>query len=256
VKTQQLNFIAAVSLCVAIIIPNIASAASIPTQGDWATTLQARYIGNTTTPNAYYDTSLGITWLADANAVVGSVYDTYIPGSGSMNWSTASTWATNLNINGVTGWSLPTMTDSNATCGTYTYTGNATYSGGPCGYNNPSTSEMAHLFYTTLGNKAYYDTSGFAQSGYGVTNSGPFSNIQSNYWSATAYAPNTANLVWQFGPISGGQLPGSWYYTAQAWAVHAGDVGTAIATVPIPAAAWLFGSGLMGLVGMGRRQAA
>ena len=35
-----------------------------------------------------------------------------------------------------------------------------------------------------------------------------------------------------------------------AWAVHSGDV------IPIPAAVWLFGSGLLGLVGVARRKSA
>ena len=36
-----------------------------------------------------------------------------------------------------------------------------------------------------------------------------------------------------------------------AWAVHTGDVSA----VPIPAAVWLFGSGLIGLVSFARRNA-
>jgi len=35
-----------------------------------------------------------------------------------------------------------------------------------------------------------------------------------------------------------------------AWAVYSGDVSA----VPVPAAVWLFGSGLMGLVGLDRRK--
>ncbi|MHB8744171.1 MAG: Lcl domain-containing protein [Sulfuricaulis sp.] len=236
-KNQKHKLIAALSLCAAIIVPNIASAAPVSGQGDWETTLQARYLGGSATPDAYYHTSLNITWLADANAA-----------GGAMDWTSANTWAANLNVNGVTGWRLPTMTDPNATCNT------VTYSGGPCGYNNPSTSELAHMFYTTLGDKAYYDTSGNPQAGYGLTNPGPFSNVQSNdYWSATEYAPNTYG-AWLFGTNYGGQevndKTGSFY----AWAVHAGDVGAS--AVPVPAAVWLFSSGLLGLIGMsGKRRA-
>ena len=37
-------------------------------QGTWETTLQARDLdGNLSTAEAYYDTDLDITWLADAN---------------------------------------------------------------------------------------------------------------------------------------------------------------------------------------------
>ncbi|MHB8472652.1 MAG: Lcl domain-containing protein [Gammaproteobacteria bacterium] len=248
-KTQKHKLIAALSLCAAINVPNIASAAPISGQGDWETTLQARYLGNSTTINAYYDTALNITWLANANAAVGSAYDTYSPGTGLMNWTTANTWAANLNINGVTGWRLPKMTDPNATCNT------VTYSGGPCGYNNPSTSELAHMFYTTLGDKGYANTSGASpQAGYGLTNTGPFSNIQSSiYWSATEYAPYTSR-AWYFVTGYGDQYDRSKSYSLYAWAVHAGDAGAS--AVPVPAAVWLFSSGLMGLVGMsGKRRA-
>jgi hypothetical protein len=37
---------------------------------------------------------------------------------------------------------------------------------------------------------------------------------------------------------------------AYAWAVHEGNIGA----VPIPAAVWLFGSGLIGLIGAARRK--
>jgi hypothetical protein len=40
--------------------------------------------------------------------------------------------------------------------------------------------------------------------------------------------------------------------TLFAWAVHSGDVGAAI--VPLPAAIWLFGSGLLGLISMLKQQ--
>jgi hypothetical protein len=220
-------------------------AASISTQGDWTTTLQARYLGSTT-PDAYYDTALNITWLADANAA-----------GTAMDWATANTWAANLNVNGATGWSLPTMTDPNATCNT------STYSGSPCGYNNPSTSELAHLFYTTLGDKAFYDTSGNPQAGSGLTNTGPFSNVQAyGYWSATESAPNTSN-AWYFFTSDGYQFNLTKSYGLYAWAVHAGDVGALavppgsapVPAVPVPAAVWLFGSGLIGLLGVsGKRR--
>jgi hypothetical protein len=40
--------------------------------------------------------------------------------------------------------------------------------------------------------------------------------------------------------------------TALAWAVRDGDVAASV--VPLPAAAWLFGSGLLGLFGVSRRK--
>ena len=85
-----------------------------------------------------------------------------------------------------------------------------------------------------------------------MTNTGPFSNLQPDrYWSGTEYAPYTVS-TWNFSFYSGNQyafdksMPN--YY---ALAVRPGDV----ATVPVPAAVWLFGSGLLGLVGVARRKA-
>jgi hypothetical protein len=106
---------------------------------------------------------------------------------------------------------------------------------------------------TTLGDKAYYNTSGVGpQAGWGLTNTGPFSNVQSNaYWSATEYAPGTSN-AWGFGFDYGVQGDVGKSVGFYAWAVHSGNVGAAI--VPIPAAVWLFGGGLLGLIGVGRRR--
>ena len=43
-------------------------------------------------------------------------------------------------------------------------------------------------------------------------------------------------------------------FNAYAWAVQSGDVGVAVSSVPVPAAMWLFGSGLLGLMGVARRK--
>ncbi len=59
-------------------------------------------------------------------------------------------------------------------------------------------SEMAYLFFNELGNKAVFNASGTGQSGYGVTNAGPFQNHQSHvYWPDTEYAP-IGGLAWSF----------------------------------------------------------
>lgn len=111
-------------------------------------------------------------------------------------------------------------------------------------------SEMASLFYDTLGNLGFYDTSGNSQTGDGLTNTGPFSNFQPNrFWSELEYALNT-DRAWTFnfnnGVQNDGYKPGGMY----ALAVRPGDVST----VPVPAAVWLFGSGLIGLLGLARRK--
>jgi len=54
-----------------------------------------------------------------------------------------------------------------------------------------------------------------------------------------------------------------WYLDQTTWKIHEGDIIYAqtydyrvnVAAVPIPAAVWLFGSGLLGLIGVARRKA-
>jgi hypothetical protein len=203
------------------VLSTSAYAVGVSGQGTWETTLQPRDLdGNLSTAEAYYDTALNITWLADAN-YAGTTDDTR------MDWATANNWAKNLNIHGTSGWRLPTVTDTGAPGCDFSY------SGTDCGYNvDPATGEMAHMFYVTLGNTAYYDTSGnFPQADYGLSNTGPFSNIQRDYWSATEEDDNRA-----WGDSFNDDTPsrqdvGPKSYQSYAWAVHSGDVGTPI---PVP----------------------
>ncbi|MBU1192711.1 MAG: DUF1566 domain-containing protein [Gammaproteobacteria bacterium] len=218
-------------------------AVAISGQGTWETALQARDLdGNLSTAEAYYDIAQNITWLADANYAMTSGSDA----DGLMNWSSATAWAMSLNPygSGITGWRLPTTTTTSGACF-------FSYRGGYCGYNvNTTSSEMAHMFYTTLGDLAYYSTSGYAnQIGWGLTNTGPFSNVRSGvYWSIET----PASYTWGFNFNSGFQASYVEGDSYSAWAVHTGDVGAP--TVPVPAAAWLLGSGLLGIIGVARRR--
>jgi hypothetical protein len=66
---KRLHMVSA--LCSALIIINTmtSSAAGISGQGTWETTLLPRDLdGNPATLEAYYDTDLNVTWLADANS--------------------------------------------------------------------------------------------------------------------------------------------------------------------------------------------
>ncbi|MDH5571896.1 MAG: hypothetical protein OEY89_09035 [Gammaproteobacteria bacterium] len=189
---------------------------------------------------AYYDDVNDITWLADANYAQTSGYDV----DGQMTWDQAMTWVSGLNVGGVTGWRLPDTIDVGNDGATYTNI----YQGVDSGYNITTHSELSNMFYNVLGNLAYFDTSGVGpQAGWGLANTGPFSNLQLNYyWSATEYAPDTGQ-AWLF-VMDGIQSNLSKTANISAWAVYSGDVSA----VPVPAAVWLFGSGLLGLIGVAR----
>ncbi len=174
---------------------------------------------------AYYDPSANLTWLADANAGAGSVFDNgFSPADGAMTWGNATDWVAGLSVGGIGGWRLANTDTSCST--TYNCTG----------------SEMGNLFYNTLGNTAQPGPS---------EKTGPFSNARSAvfYWTATEYALNHGR-VWYFNMHFGSQ--GLIYKSAsgRAWAVHSGNV----ISVPEPSTVWLFGSGLIGLIGLARRQ--
>ena len=195
---------------------------------------------------AYYDDVADLTWLADANYAMTSGYD----GDGQMVWDVATAWAAGLDVAGVTGWRLPDTIDVGNDGVSY---GGNIYQGIDAGYNITTHSEMSNMFYNVLGNIAYYDTSGVGpQAGYGLANTGPFSNLQpSGYWSATEYAPVTLN-AWLFNMDDGYQYDLFNTNIRYAWAVQSGDVSA----VPVPAAVWLFSSGLLGLIGVARRKKA
>ncbi|NDP47910.1 MAG: DUF1566 domain-containing protein [Sulfuriferula multivorans] len=164
---------------------------------------------------AYYDTVLDITWLANANM------------NGGMDWAAANTWAAQLNINGYDNWRLPTVEPVNGSTFNYSYSTNGSTD---VGYNITSPqNEMAHLFYVTLGNPGYVTPDG-AVSGCGssantcLDNVGPFTNLQADsYWSATEYAPGSTS-AWRFSMLNGGQRASVTGNGLYALAVSPGDV--------------------------------
>ncbi len=239
---SRARWIEAALLAAALGAASIANAAAVSGQGTWETTLQGRDLdGNLATAEAYYDTALGMTWLADANHAAGR-----------MDWYEANSWVGTLSFSGIGGWRLPTWTDLGA------FDCNHSLSGTDCGFNvDLASGEMAHMFYATLGNLAYYDTSGTgAQPGWGLGNSGPFANLQAfRYWTSETYPGNVYSAI-HFDFDTGEQ-----YVTAKtalgdaadqyAWAVHSGDVGVPI---PEPGTAWLRAAGLAALSVAARRR--
>lgn len=209
---------------------------------------------------AYYDDVLDITWLANANLAATNHFGVLnIDSGGIMTWTLANEWIAGMNTANYLGqsdWRLPTVTDTGPPgCNDNSYPG--WYSGTDCGFNiDPATGEMAHLYFSTLGNTSSYNTSGIRQPcangpwpSYCFANTGPFSNVQfSHYWSGTEYGPDTS-FAWDFDTRFGFQFRSALNTQEAVWAVRSGD----IAVVPIPAAAWMFGSAL-GLLGQLRRK--
>lgn len=206
-----------------------------------------------------YDSDQNITWLADANlfktqlsgntnlvndiiaANNGVIHDTpnafdgytgtynltdldFHTYNGKMTWWGAQAWANSLVYGGFDDWRLPTTNPAEL------------------GYNNTG-SEMGHLFYTDMGSTA-------DQSITNTANYNLFSNVQFYvYWSGPERTGDP-KAAWDFfttsGPINGFGYKGVQLY---AWAVRSGDV----ASIPVPAAIWLFTSGL-GLLSFANRR--
>lgn len=193
---------------------------------------------------AYYDDEADLTWLADANHAFTNPAE-IVEAYGPMYWQQAIDWAASLNIDGVTGWRLPDTAQPDPICddqldgGVY----------GPQGYGHNCTgSELGNMFYNVLGGVAYSDIAVTHNDNYDL-----FSNIQSGiYWSGTESAYNTTS-AWTFRFSDGEQRSfDKSIDTFYAWAVHDGDVSA----VPVPAAMWLFSTGLITLFSIARKKAA
>ena len=189
---------------------------------------------------AYYDDVADLTWLANANAGAGSAYDDgSFTTDGFMTWGNANAWVASLDVDGVTGWRLADTLQPDPSC-------DSQASFGSYGYNCTG-SELGNLFYNVLGGVAGSKLSTTHNANYDL-----FNNISITiYWSATEL-DSDPNYAWGFSTYNGDQLvPDKTTNQAAAWAVYSGDVSA----VPVPAAVWLFGSGLIGLIGLARRKA-
>lgn len=165
-----------------------------------------------------YDDDLNITF-----------YDIYYEN----RWDPGVTWLRDLEVTFegqiYDDWQLPSPKN---------FDGSGPYSGA-----NLTETIFGHLWYTEFGNVAYQ---------IGPKNTGVFNNLDdfNNYWLGGRYAGigNPYCFMYYYGL----QGTSNSYNSFQILPVRSGDVGAS--SVPIPGAIWLFGAGLIGLLGIKRRQ--
>jgi hypothetical protein len=202
------------------------------------------------------DSTLNVTW---ANVVA-----TGVDWSSSGAAGSAQAWIASLNAADYAGsnnWQLAT--------------GDGTYTAGCCVYFpagtgfGPSTSitanQLGYLFINELGNSypnpttlgsagAAFNTTntgtGTLPSGYSYTTLANALNNGDYIWSGTPFAGYPSN-AWDFHTPYSNQQGGLVLDNFDALAVRPGQVSA----VPVPGAAWLLASGLLGLLGLGRRKA-
>ena len=187
-----------------------------------------------------FDDDLGIYWLADTRLAASETFGVAnINASGSMNWFEANTWVNAMNaFNGGQGWlgfndwRLPTTAVPDLSCTPSAPTQPPATGTGCTG------SEMGHLYYTEFGLGAGSNASAAAIAA-GFTNlaTGGF------YWSSTL----NGSSAYDFSFGSGSQAVLSRGFDNFVVPVRTG-------IIPVPAAFWLFGSGLIGLIGIARRR--
>lgn len=210
-----------------------------------------------------YDDIQDISWLQNSNLAADNNFGvTGINVDGTMAWETGFEWINALNSNnylGYSSWRMPTVDPVNGVSFEYT----VSYDGSTDrGFNNTSTAnELSHLYYTSLGNIGYCTTNNATGSSpdtcetaavgeWGLQNTGPFGDMQAfRYWTDTENNLNDTrafDMDFTFGQIGTGGKGGG----KHVWAVLDG----APTEVPLPAASWLFVTGLIGLIGVSRRQ--
>jgi len=216
-----LTQISTVLAIIAFALAGNARATEVPGQGTWETTLLGRAASGlpvaASSSNAvfFYDTTLDVTWLRTTS-------------SGLLNFADAQAWASQERF-GISGWRLPAMVDTGSAGCNFSLAG-----GTDCGQNVQTVSpdgtvvysEMAHLYYVTLGNKAYCapgDTvcSG-PQLGYDLKNTAYFQNLTTNLYWTNLPASGTPAV---FSTTTGDQyFPGGTGNVQRVIAVRSGDV--------------------------------
>lgn len=210
---------------------------------------------------AFYDTVLNITWLADANYAKTSGFDT----NGAMTWDNAMAWVASLSFQGVSGWRLPHFEPLNGVSVVDFAPNWQDYNKGliDAGFNITSPrNELAYMYYVNLGLQGTFSPDSQVHFDAGVSPSGTqavpdvpgafLSHLQSNmYWTNVRYANEAQKAwgLWTTFPGAGANGMDYRYNDHHAWAVHDGDafkiaVPTPTPAVDEPASAWLMLAGL------------
>jgi hypothetical protein len=176
---------------------------------------------------AAYDDVLNITWITNAGL------------SGLNDWNNQVAWASDLNYLGFDDWRLASIS---VAAGLPTGTSTSVVFCSEATELACRDNELGYMFYQNLGGGIFDDLTGTQTVG-DVT----LTDIQSSYWSGTE-AESIFYSAWFLTFVEGFQNDIDKNSSMYGWAVRSGD------TVPVPAAFWLFGSGLLGLVGIARRK--
>lgn len=190
-RTRGLGLRNAVALAATLLIAGGAQAA-----GTWQTTLKKRDFNGDGVVDAYYDTALNVTWLYNFDLVAWPGFKT---------WSQARTWASGLNVAGVTGWRLPKI--DGAACDWYWTPQQCAL--GPQGKK----SELLYMMYRTLG---------------GMHEKGPFLNflpLGDGHWYDNELAGDPTR-AWGTFWYAGNANDYDKALTLFPWPVKQGDVGT------------------------------
>ena len=211
-----------------------------------------------------YDDDQDLTWTQDASM------------SGRVNWQEATDWAANLVFGGVGGWRLPTTTQfDDPTCsgdvrGDFFFESRLGCLGGEMELLTAAADPWTNDLFkdgtgkTTLNRTRYWTATPYRDwvdpcidPAYGVECNIGTTNPVTGEFIVTDNG-NRTGFYWQWGFTGWGGINGPAYKTTLngtnyrfAWAVHDGRVSA----IPVPAAIYLFGSGLVGLFGIMKRKA-
>ena len=186
-----------------------------------------------------YDTTLNVTWLANANLAASEDFGVrFIDPTGYTDAVSALKWIGAMNAAdylGFNNWRLPTTLQPDPSCSRQDGLGSRG--------SNCRGGEMGHLFYDELGGTPNQDIATTHNTNYGL-----FQNFQSAgfvYWSGTAAGSQGSGSTWEFDFGKGAQFSGRNLNGAFMLAVRPGDVLTSAVPEPQTWALTLAGLGVV-----------